>query len=154
MGLQPQALTQVGEMTTNLLENLHDLDKYYPNGPACHANGKVGELLVTCSESGSITRKILTQVLKHLDTHLCWDGTDSTPFPLLDGLGSRFELPFLDYIRIEETKWKVCISVSYSTNLWQVGNSVQQNGAFKLRVSEEKEFVIEKKTRNATADYN
>jgi hypothetical protein len=132
-------------VTTNLEENSHGPEKYYPYGPTCHVNGKVVETLVTCSESGSITSEILTQVLKHLDTHLCWDRVEATPFLLLDGHGSRFELPFLNYIRSEETKWKVCIGVPYGTNLWQVGDSAQQNGAFKSKLSEEKAQLLERK---------
>jgi len=127
--LQPWVTTQIGDIITNLEENSHGMDKYYP-GPTCLQNGKVVEMLVTCSENGSITSKSLTQVLKHLDTHLCWDLTESTPFLLLDGHGSRFEVPCLDYVRNEETKWKVCIGVPYRAHLWQVGDSVQQNGAF------------------------
>jgi len=118
------------------------MDEYYPDGPTCHPNGKAVETLVNFSENGSITSKILTQVLKHLDTHLCWYRTQSTPFLLLDGHGSYFELPFLDYIRNKETKWKVCISVPYGTNL---GDSVQQNGAIKLRLPEEKALLLKKK---------
>jgi len=70
---------------------------------------------------------------------------EATPFLLLDGHGSRFELPFLNYIRSEETKWKVCIGVPYGTNLWQVGDSAQQNGAFKSKLSEEKAKLLERK---------
>jgi len=154
MGLQPWVTTHIGNVTTNLEENSHGPDKYYPYGPTCHPNGKVVETLVTCSENGSITSEILSQVLKHLDTHLCWDRTEATPFLLLDGHGSRFELPFLDYIRNDETKWKVCIGVPYGTNLWQVGDSAQQNGAFKSRLSEEKALLLEKKTRSAAAFSN
>ena len=145
MGLQPWVTTQIGNVTTNLEENSHGPEKYYPYGPTCHVNGKVVETLVTCSESGSITSEILTQVLTHLDTHLCWDRVEATPFLLLDGHGSRFELPFLNYIRSEETKWKVCIGVPYGTNLWQVGDSAQQNGAFKSKLSEEKAKLLERK---------
>ncbi len=68
-------------------------------------------------------------VLQHIDRCLSWDRTEATPFLLLDGHGSRFELPFLDYVNSEETKWNVCIGVPYDTNLWQVGDSAQQNGA-------------------------
>jgi hypothetical protein len=100
---------------------------------------------VTCSESGSITSEILQQVLKHLDTHLGWDRSEATPFLLLDGHGSRFELPFLHYIMNEEHRWRVCIGVPYGTNLWQVGDSAQQNGVFKSRLTQEKANLMKKK---------
>jgi len=97
MGLQPWA-EPIGDPTINLSENAYGPDKYYPHGPTCIINGKKVETLVTCSESGSITSEILQQVLEHLDTHLGWDRSEATPFLLLDGHGSRFELPFLQYI--------------------------------------------------------
>jgi len=64
---------------------------------------------------------------------------------LLDGHGSRFELPFLDYVNSADTKWTVCIGVPYGTNLWQVGDSMQQNGAYKSRLTLKKQLLLEKK---------
>jgi len=144
MGLQPWA-EPIGDPTINLSENAYGPDKYYPHGPTCIINGKKVETLVTCSESGSITSEILQQVLEHLDTHLGWDRSEATPFLLLDGHGSRFELPFLHYIINEEHRWRVCIGVPYGTNLWQVGDSAQQNGAFKSRLTQEKADLMKKK---------
>jgi len=57
------------------------------------------------------------------------DGVSS--FLLLDGHGSRFELPFLEYINNEAHKWKVCIGVPYGTSYWQVGDSTEQMGSSK-----------------------
>ncbi len=85
--------------------------------------------------------------LRHIDTCLEWDRTEATPFLLLDGHGSRFELPFLDYVNSPETKWTVCIGVPYGTNLWQVGDSTQQNGAYKSRLTLEKQILLEKKQK-------
>ncbi len=106
---------QIGDMTTNLAENSYGPEKYFLYGPSCHVNIKVVQKLETCSENESITSKILTQVLKHLDTPLYWDQTEATPFLLLNGHGSC--IPFLNYIRNEDTRWKVCIGVPYGTNL-------------------------------------
>jgi hypothetical protein len=53
----------------------------------------------------------------------------------------------LDYVTDERTKWTVCIGVPYGTNLWQVGDSSQQNGAFKMRLTYEKKALIEEKSK-------
>jgi hypothetical protein len=127
--------------------NSHGIDKFYPYGPTCVVGGKSVEAYVTCSESGSITSDILTNVLKYLDKKLDFDRSEADPFLLLDGHGSRFELPFLDYINNPSSKWTVCIGVPYGTNLWQVGDSSQQNGAFKMCLTVEKHNLLEKKTK-------
>ena len=78
----------------------------------------------------------------------CWvfDRTDGvSPFLLLDGHGSRFELPFLEYINNDEYKWRVCIGVPYGTNIWQVGDSAEQNGSFKIVIVWAKTNLLLKK---------
>jgi len=42
-------------------------------------------------------------------------------------------------------KWKVFIGVPYRTNLWQVGNSAQQNGSFKMSMKKVKKWIVENK---------
>jgi hypothetical protein len=125
LGLQPWVTTQIGDVTTNLEENSHGPEKCSPDGPTCHPNGKVVE---TFSEKVSMTSKFLTQVLKHLDTHLCWDQTQSTPFLLHDGHGSHFELPFPDWA---EKKWSI-----------------------QIKIIRRKSFAISKKIKNAAAFSN
>jgi len=147
MGLQPWVPEVVGDPESNIEENSHGPLKFYPYGPTCVVGGKTVETYVTCSENGSITGNILTDVLRHLDAHLQFDREEATPFLLLDGHGSRFELSFLDYVTDERTKWTVCIGVPYGTNLWQVGDSSQQNGAFKMRLTYEKKALIEEKSK-------
>jgi hypothetical protein len=58
------------------------------------------------------------------------------PFLLLDGYGSRLELPFLKYINDPLHKWVVCIGVPYETSYWQVGDSAEQNGLYKIALKE------------------
>jgi hypothetical protein len=45
--------------------------KYYPYGPTCHPNGQVVEMLVTCSENGSIKSEILIDRWKSEAKRLC-----------------------------------------------------------------------------------
>ncbi len=144
MGLQPWAEIS-GDPMVDIKENSHGAEKFYPHGPTCFFDGKEIEAFVTCSESGSITSAMLTDVLTYLDKKLQFDWNEADPFLLLDGHGSRFELPFLDYVKTPENKWTVCIGVPYGTNLWQVGGSSQQNGAYKMSLATEKQKLLEKK---------
>ncbi len=144
MGLQPWA-SIIGDPSIDFEENSHGPEKFYPYGPTCTVFGRSIPTLVRCSESGSITSNILMDTLKHIDKCLELDRSEVTPFLLLDGHGSRFELPFLDYVNSDETKWTVCIGMPYGTNLWQVGDSAQQNGAYKSRLTLEKQLLLEKK---------
>jgi hypothetical protein len=112
-------------MTGDLVVDSHEVNKFYPYGPTC--GGKDVESYLTCSESGSITSDILTDLLKYLDEKLAFDQTAADPFLLLDGYGSHFEIPFLNYINNPTSKWMVCVRVPYETSLWQVGDSSQQN---------------------------
>ena len=70
----------------------------FPTGPKCKFNGKSIPSLVRWSPSGSITSDILVDALVTLDRHEIFErscGNERKPFLLLDGHGSRFELPFL-----------------------------------------------------------
>jgi hypothetical protein len=56
------------------------------------------------------------------------------PFLIIDGHGSRFHLPFLEYINHDEHKWTTCIATPYGTNKWKVGDSLYQSGKFKMEM--------------------
>ena len=68
-----------------------------------------------------------------------------TPFVLLDGYGSRFDLEVLEYINSVETNWRVCIGVPYGTSYWQVGDSIEQNGCFKITLTKQKRNLLHAK---------
>jgi len=79
--------------------------KQYPYGPTCSFKGKEVPCYCCCSESGSINRKILTDMLCYLDSLEIFDrSTGLSPFLILDGHGSRFEFEFLEYINSYESK--------------------------------------------------
>jgi hypothetical protein len=67
------------------------------------------------------------------------------PFLLLDSHGSRFDLEFLEYINAEEMKWNVDIGLPYGTSYWQVGDSSEQNGSFKMKLTKVKKNLTSKK---------
>jgi hypothetical protein len=144
MGLQPWCNVE-GDLMENLEENSNGLEKYFPFGPTCSVNGKDIPCYVTTTENGSITSEILVKVLEHIDSFNVFDRTEAYPFLLLDGHGSRFAEEFLTYVNTPVHKWFVCIGVPYSTNLWQVADSSEQNGMFKSELKKAKQFVIKKK---------
>ncbi len=67
------------------------------------------------------------------------------PFLILDGHGSRFEFEFLEYINKAEHKWNANIGLSYGMRYWQVGDSTEQNGCFKMALTKRKEALVTKK---------
>ena len=48
----------------------------------------------------------------------------------------------------EKTKWNTCIGVPYGTALWQVGDSSQQNGKFKILLTKKKRELFEKRLKS------
>jgi hypothetical protein len=52
---------------------------------------------------------------------------------------------FLEYITDPDHPWKVCIGVPYGTALWQVGDSVEQNGRYKIVSSMIKKQILRKR---------
>lgn len=67
------------------------------------------------------------------------------PFFLLDDHNSCLSKPFVTYIRDIEHEWCVCFGTPYATNLWQVGNSEEQNGSYKMSMTRYKDEIIRKK---------
>jgi hypothetical protein len=119
-------------------------------GPVCNFNGKEIKCYCTCSPNASITSTILTCLLKEIDQHNVFDRQNGTkPLLLLDGHHSRMDLEFLEYINQPGNEWCVCIGVPYGTHLWQVADSSQINGKFKIELTKEKcEYMKYKQNNN------
>ena len=66
---------------------------------------------------------------------------------MLDGHGSRFALNFVQYVTDPLHEWAVCIGVPYGTSLWQVGDSSEQNGSYKIELARAKNELIKKKSK-------
>ena len=95
---------------------------------------------------GDVTSQILADALEHIDRSNVFQRKDGKfPFLLLDGHQSRFELPFLEYITNKRHEWQVCIGVPYGTSLWQVADSKEQNGSYKISLARAKKTFLEKK---------
>jgi hypothetical protein len=122
------------------------IGKQYPGGPSCFYNNTEVPCMVEFVSGGGMTGKILTKIFKTLDTLSIFSKEREEgirPFVLLDGHSSRFDVEFLRYINDPTHMWSVCIGVPYGTSLWQVGDSVQQNGVFKIRLTVIKQKLIE-----------
>jgi hypothetical protein len=114
--------------------------KRYPGAPTCQFRGKTVPPFVCCSPKGGITSELLKAMLERMDSldlFPCEQG-GPLPFLLLDGHGSRFQLPFMRYVQDKEHEWKVCIGVPNGTAYWQVGDSAEQNGSWKMATTREK----------------
>ena len=125
--------------------------KMFPLGPECTFNNKQAPTFCCCSENGSITSELLTKMLAHIDNCGIFDQSDGVaPFLLFDGHGSWFELEVLEYaddVNDEGHRWTVCIGVPYGTSYWQVGDSMEQNGSFKIALSHAKTELLQKKAQ-------
>ena len=56
-------------------------------------------------------------------------------------------IEFMKYIVSEETRWYVGIGVPNGTGVWQLGDSSEQNGSFKMRNLEYKQKILEQYLR-------
>ena len=123
--------------------------KAFPGAPTCQFRGRDVPALIACSPKGSITSDILKQALKRLDDLGIYEREPGgrIPFLLLDAHDSRLQVPFLRYVNDDAHKWKVCIGLPNGTGKWQVGDSSQQNGQYKVEMTREKGKLILFKTR-------
>ena len=120
--------------------------KHFPGGPVCTFRNKKVPALIRWTESASITSQVLVEELQLIDKLELFPRTDTVkPFLLLDGHGSRLEMPFLSYINNPKDHWVVCFGVPYGTALWQVGDSKEQNGSFNIALNSAKDEVLERK---------
>ncbi len=142
MGIQPWC-----EINGEGVTDLEAVEKFYPFGPTCFCKGQKIPCFIGSSKNGSITSSLRTSMLAFIDENAKFNRMEATPMLLLDGHGSRFESVFLEYINDARHKWTVCIGVPYGINVWQVGNSAEQNGAFKIAGKKKKEFVLQEKLR-------
>ena len=55
------------------------------------------------------------------------------------------DLDFLEYVNDDDHLWNTTLGVSYGTALWQVGDSSEQNGKFKMLLNEAKKELFGKR---------
>jgi hypothetical protein len=118
--------------------------KYFPGGPTCSYRGKEVPCATFITEGGGISGKILVSILEILDELDVFPRVPGGPVPVLiiDGHESRLDPTFLIYINDDNHIWKVCLGVPYATSYWQVGDSAEQNGTFKVLWYREKAKLV------------
>jgi hypothetical protein len=117
-------------------------DKFFPYGPTVTFNGKKVPCYVTSTESGSITTEELNLMLKYMDELGLLDRSDGIdPMIILDGHISRMIGPFLEYVNNPQHQWSAMLGIPYGTHLWQVRDSAEQNGAFKIAMTKWKRWL-------------
>ena len=95
-------------------------------------------------------------MLQRMDQLDLFPQTQTGPFPflLLYGHGSRLQLPFLRYINNTEHIWRVCIGMPNGTAHWQVSDSPEQNGSWKMATTAEKRSVSNFQDDNGHEHYD
>ena len=129
----------------SFFEDNYGPGKLFPGGPVCTFEGKDIPTMIRYSENGSISPEILRDILKTLDelkNFKDYRDNGAVPFLLVDGHQTRFHTTFLDYITNNAHPWKVSIGVPYGTSLWQVGDSYQQNGHYKIFIMKLKRIIM------------
>jgi hypothetical protein len=129
-------------------EHSNGVDHMIPYGPTCSFNGSDVPIFFPCSNNGSNTRQLLTNMLSKMDDLDLFDRSDGVnPFLLCDGHGSRFAEPFLEYTLEVSRPWMCCIGVQYGTSMWQVGDNTEQKGTFKIESKKVKAASLTSKIR-------
>jgi len=110
---------QIGASTDrDYIKNNTGKGRKFPGGPTCIINGKEVPCFVRWSTKGSMTSEILRDICAELDFLGVFDRSGGCmPFFLLDGHGSRIQLPFLEYVNNALHLWCACIGVPYGTDL-------------------------------------
>jgi hypothetical protein len=152
MGIDVTSDIYDGSTSYELFETNYGEGKAMPGGPTCRYNGKNLPCFVGCSPNASITSEMLAAMLKEMDKKEIFDrSTGILPTLLLDGHQSRMQTPFLEYANNPDHRWVICLGVPYGTHIWQVADSSQMNGAFKMALTVAKrklfEFVTTKLNR-------
>ena len=89
--------------------------------------------MVRWTPKGNIASKILANALAHIDSNNVYERRDRRfPFLFLDGHQSGFEIPFLKYVTGNELEW-------------QVADSKEQNGSYKIALARSKKEFWNKK---------
>ena len=97
----------------------------------------------------------MTEALKYLDNLNVFERFQDGPttFILLDGHGSRLQLPFLEYTNSstndKQRKLMFTLGTKNSADVWQVGDSCHQNGCWKMAMNVEKDALLHFKHRHA-----
>ena len=133
MGIDPRA-EEVGSVLDDyyIVKNCGE-GKRLPGGPTCTYRGKDIPCICQWIPKGSMTSEILNTIVHTLHVlEIFYLSSGISPTLLLVGHGNHFQMPFLQYVNDHAHLWAVLIRVSYVTSLWQVRDSNEKNGAYKM----------------------
>jgi hypothetical protein len=148
LGLDYSAHLEGSAEDPDFIKKNTGVGKRFPGGPKCMFRGKEVPCFVRFHESGGITGELLLQIFKTLEYHELFHdarANGKTPFVLMDGHGSRFYLPLVQYLNAPSSKYCMSIGVPYGTSFWQVGDSEEQNGSFKIATYHAKEEILKER---------
>ena len=139
--------------TNKTLEENFGPGKALPGLPRCSFRGKEVPGLLAVTPKGSITSKILRKALETLDNLGIYQRSEGGPTPMiiLDGHDSRLQVPFLEYVNKKKdgkSIWRACIGLPNATAKWQVGDSNEQNGSYKMAMTKEKDKLLRWKRKH------
>ena len=132
----------------------------YPGLVSCVFNGITIPGLVLASDSGGVTPEILVECLQHLDKLNVFPRDIGLPSPalLVDGHGSRLAPCFVQYCNnlkddfsLDPTAnhyWNCALGLPNSTGFWQIGDSPEENSAFKFHSRVKKDSIREDQTKH------
>jgi hypothetical protein len=123
------------------------IDRLFPFGPTCLLDGIEVPAFVTCSKNGSITSQLVTNMLQRMDYLKLFNRTNGiNPFLLYDGHVIRGAV-LVVHFGVQST-----IVVLYRGTIWYIivssGQSVKQNGAFKIESKKAESDTVTSKTRS------
>jgi hypothetical protein len=110
----------------------------FHQGPTCHFRGRAIPCFIACSPNGSMTGEILAKVFAALDSTGVYESTRNEgrkPCALVDGHGSRFTLPFLEYVTNPDHPWQATHVLPHGTAVCQLGDTAEENGTYKMEIS-------------------
>ena len=123
--------------------------KTFPGAPTCSFRGKAIPALIACSKKGSITSDILKSAFERLDQLGVYERRPNLkPMALFDAHDSRLQVPFLRYVNNPQHRWIFCIGLPNGTHKWQVGDSKEQNGSYKVEWTREKAKLVQYRVQN------
>ena len=88
---------------------------------------KIGSCIYLFPPKGGITSELLNKILERMDGFNIFPCVPSGPLPflLLEGHGSRLQLPFLRYTNHPDHPCIVCLGLPNGTALWQIGDDAK-----------------------------
>ena len=93
--------------------------------------------IVGFSQGGGVSGNFLKNIIRNLDDLKLYGNDRENGIIsalMVDGHVSCFDLVILKYIYDKNHKWTIVFGVPHGTSLWQVVDSIEQNGTYKINL--------------------